>query len=337
MKKLVKNLPEREVRSNLYHFLLQISLLEEKDYPKDKLLDDLRELYQQILYPEDQPVEEQISKYKQVHICCGNLGGSLGQVFKEIGINKDEHIISFHDNFAIGPVADLHEEKGAYFRYKWLKNNISYTEEFNYMENFQRTINQIHSIPKDIPITIWVSDNAHEQTGLLFTITLLKGKTNSIFIRDVEKLYRLLFQEKAKKYTIRSSGEILLEDLKEIYQYGKENQIPLTLKERADLGTMWESLSNNQNNLRLWVNEEIINVSEEYYDAFIISIATKLLGKKKEFIKAARIIGEVLGRLEQYVGDEFLEYRLKKLIEKGVFEYEGDLDAMIFYSVKLKK
>lgn len=48
-----------------------------------------------------------------------------------------------------------------------------------------------------------------------------------------------------------------------------------------------------------------------------------------------RIIGEVYGRIEQYVGDDFLEYRLRKLIEKGAFEYEGSLEAMRSYSIKL--
>jgi len=32
-----------------------------------------------------------------------------------------------------------------------------------------------------------------------------------------------------------------------------------------------------------------------------------------------------------------LEYRLKELIKQEVFEYEGSLDQMRFYSVKLKK
>ena len=47
-------------------------------------------------------------------------------------------------------------------------------------------------------------------------------------------------------------------------------------------------------------------------------------------MKSARLIGEVLGYLDQYVGDEFLENRLRKLIEKGVFEMEGSLKAMRF-------
>ncbi len=54
-------------------------------------------------------------------------------------------------------------------------------------------------------------------------------------------------------------------------------------------------------------------------------------------MKSARLIGDVLGQLEQYVGDSFLEYRLKKLIEAGIFESVGSLEAMRFYSVRLKQ
>ncbi|WP_304508046.1 DUF3658 domain-containing protein [Anaerotignum sp.] len=34
--------------------------------------------------------------------------------------------------------------------------------------------------------------------------------------------------------------------------------------------------------------------------------------------------------LEQQIGDEFLQYRLKKLINKGVFEVEGRIEAMLY-------
>lgn len=54
-------------------------------------------------------------------------------------------------------------------------------------------------------------------------------------------------------------------------------------------------------------------------------------------MKSARLIGEVIGHLDQYMGDAFFEYRLRKLIEKGVFEMEGNLKAMRYYSVRLKR
>lgn len=58
--------------------------------------------------------------------------------------------------------------------------------------------------------------------------------------------------------------------------------------------------------------------------------------KSKDFMKSARVIGEVIGNLNQYIGDQFVEYRVRHLIMNGVFEIVGIPKAMRFYSVKLR-
>lgn len=78
------------------------------------------------------------------------------------------------------------------------------------------------------------------------------------------------------------------------------------------------------------------SVQEDYFDQFIIECA-KRVSADKGFIKAPIVIGEALGLVEQLVGDTFLEYRLKQLIKKEVFEFVGSLEEMRFYSVKLRK
>lgn len=54
-------------------------------------------------------------------------------------------------------------------------------------------------------------------------------------------------------------------------------------------------------------------------------------------MKAARLIGEVIGHMQQYTGDQWIEYRLRDLIAKEIFAYRGDLNAMRLYEVKLKE
>ena len=44
----------------------------------------------------------------------------------------------------------------------------------------------------------------------------------------------------------------------------------------------------------------------------------------------------VIGQLDQYIGDTFIEYRLRKLIGKAVFEAEGDWNRTAFYKIKLR-
>lgn len=58
--------------------------------------------------------------------------------------------------------------------------------------------------------------------------------------------------------------------------------------------------------------------------------------QNKDFIKSARIIGEVMGHLDQYIGDHFFEYRVRRLIVNGVFDLEGVPKAMRYYSIKIR-
>ncbi|WP_422698388.1 DUF3658 domain-containing protein [Desulfofarcimen acetoxidans] len=44
----------------------------------------------------------------------------------------------------------------------------------------------------------------------------------------------------------------------------------------------------------------------------------------------------MLAHLRQYIGDLFLEYRIRHLIYNGVFQIKGIPKAMRYYSVKLQ-
>ena len=57
---------------------------------------------------------------------------------------------------------------------------------------------------------------------------------------------------------------------------------------------------------------------------------------KRTAIKTARIIGEVIGHLNQYIGDQFIHYRIIRLIMDGVLDMEGVPTAMRYYSIKIR-
>ncbi|WP_084798012.1 DUF1835 domain-containing protein [Neobacillus mesonae] len=331
IKSIVKDLPEREVRSYLQLILFRIGMLEESESSLVEFSKDLKEFYNHILYPQD-PNENIFDKgdYKKVHI---NFGYPyLRHTLKEINLHEEEFIVTFEDNFAVAPIGNLETEKGQRERFEWIKNNLEETEKFS--EKLQRTIDRLVSIPENIPIYIWVSGNANEQTGLLFTMYLLRERKNNIFIVNTGQLYSELFKRKSKKYIPFFSGEILTEELQSIYKYTQENQKNLSDTERKQVEIQWLKLSGNSATLRIWENGEIKIVSEDYYDDFIIEKAKKLIGKKKGYIKCARLVGEVYGHIFQYIGDSFIEYRVRKLIENGIFTYEGSLEAMRSYGIK---
>lgn len=81
------------------------------------------------------------------------------------------------------------------------------------------------------------------------------------------------------------------------------------------------------------------SVPEDYYDRLIITTAQKLHKKQadKDFIKTGRIIGDVLGQMDGRLSDAYLEYRIRTLIYRGVFEIKGIPKSMRYYSVMLRE
>jgi hypothetical protein len=339
LKKIIKDLREEEAKSLLLHILYRVNLLKETKYSENEFIDDLRRIYTMIFDVNEQSEMNKEGTFRNVHILFGaSPAGSLKVALKDMGVTKGENIISFWDVFSIGPVWRLHEEAGKELRFEWIRKNINneYDEFHEYKQRFQKTMNEILTIPEGVPVTIWTAENSHEQTGLRFVLHLLKDRNHDIFVINTTKVYRKLFNHRIVKYTVLHSGEIPPEKLQLIYEHSK-NKPPLSQHERDDLEKEWCTLAENREELRLWRNGKIHSVSVDYYDPYIIIMAKKLHHEmvEQEFMKSARLIGQVLGHLDQYVGDEFLEYRLRKLIEKGIFEVKGNLKAMRFYSVRL--
>lgn len=275
-----------------------------------------------------------------VHILFGDASaGSLKEALKDLGRYKIEKVIAFWDKFSIGPIWQLHEEKGVNARLDWMKNVMNdKSEDYHYMKRFQESVNQINSIQVGAPIIIWIADNSHEQTGLRYVLHLLKNKDNDIIVINTTKKHSELFNETDIEYTVLHTGEIPPEKLQSMYEYSK-NQAPLTIQEREILENEWLLLSSNQETLRIWGHGGIQSVPEDFFDQFIIQTARNLHEEAElnGFMKSAILIGYALGHLEQHVGDIFLEYRVRRLIDAGEFEAEGSLKAMRFYSVRLRQ
>ncbi|MEH7459286.1 DUF1835 domain-containing protein [Bacillus sp. JJ1127] len=330
LSQVIDSMPEEEVRSLLHLILLQLELIEKnKDEETIKML---AEIPKQLI--ESQKPKLNILDSKHVHIAFGDSpAGCLKHILKEEGFNQD-YVISFSDAFSVGPIHQLGLKSGQVARQQWLSNNLNsydfYFEE-EYLPSLIHSLEEIQSISNDTPITIWKADNAHEHVGLCFVLAELKNKKNIRIINTSEAHRKLLQTE----YGIRGTGELSSKNLAIILKkYGEKSF--LAEETRTALEKEWEVLSTSTELLRIWKDSAVHAVQEDYFDDFIVECA-KRIGADKAFYKAARVIGEALGHIEQVVGDVFLEYRLQALIKKGTFEVKGSLKAMRYYSVMLNR
>ncbi|MEK4425258.1 DUF1835 domain-containing protein [Solibacillus sp. FSL K6-1523] len=342
MKNMINQLDEKELKSALFLFYCRAQAVEEGNgYSEQQFYLDINKSYNDLLeYGKNKARDDQDAQYEATHIVFGySPMGSLRVALKELGLYQKEKIITFSDLFSIGPIWQLHNAQGMDYRYEWLRMHINIDEEVlsNYQDNFEQTILNIDQIPTHHPIIIWAGENSHEQTGLRFVLNLLKEKTNDIIIINVNEAYKAYFDRPEIDFTPRSTGEISHEQIKQIYEKEKNRNV-LTQAERKTLEQQWKQLCEKKEVLRIWQDHKIMNVPETFYDEYIIQTVKKSHSERKnnDFIKSARIIGEVIGHLDQYVGDGFIEYRVRRLIVDGIFDMEGVPRAMRYYSIKMR-
>ncbi len=270
-----------------------------------------------------------------VHIVFGHLAAdTLKDILKNAG-RKKERVITLEEMFSVGPILHLHNQIGLDARIDWMKNIMGKNNEE--CQEYFEAINQIKHISEDQPILIWISENSSEQTGLRYVLYLMKDKANKIKIINTSKKYEELFSQHKIQYIVRYTGEIAPAKFQIVYQEAEKDK-QLNPLERNHFEAEWTNLAESWGTLRIWLNGRIQNVAEEYYDQYMIEIVKKFHNQKntEEYIKVPRIIGEMIGSLEQHLGAEFLEYRLKKLIKKGVFEVAGSIEDMRAYKIKLR-
>lgn len=342
IKRPLKNATEEEMHTVLLSMFMSMEAHEKTDqYTESQLVKDLKRTYQSFLeYKKNQLDIKSDKGYRAVHIVFGDsTSGSLQQALKELNYQEEERIIRFSDMLEVGPIWQLHKEEGLNYRYEWLKNHINLDDEYidEYKYNFNRAVSMMKAIPKSTPIMIWTGENAHEQIALRYVLFLLKDKINDIFILNATKKYKDHFNVPNNECFPLHTGEILPEKLVMIYEESRK-QAPVSQHQLEEFVEEWQALSTMKECLRIWEKREIINVEETYYDNYMINKAKQLHKERgyNDFIHSARLIGEVMGHLNQSIGDPFFEYRLRQLILKGIFEIKGVPKAMRYYSVRLK-
>lgn len=338
MKEMINHLDDTELKSLLLQVFLRMQLVEErKGYSEQQFFLDVKNTYTDLLAYKNNQASNLQTQFHTTHLVFGDSpAGSLRVALKESDLIQHENIINISDIFSIGPIWNLHTSEGINNRYNWLRTHISMDDEvlFTYEDNFNKNILALEQIPSHHKIIIWTGENAHEQTALRLMLYILKEKTNDIVMININEAYKMHFDRAEIEFTPRHMGEISANQLKQMYENNKNSHV-LTQTERKTFEQQWLQLCVEKEDLRIWGNNEIISVSENYYDAYIVD-TVRNFEENNPFIKTARIIGEVMGHLNQYIGDRFIEYRIIRLIMNGVFDMEGVPTAMRYYSIKIK-
>lgn len=335
LKQAISKLNEREAKA-----LLNLIFIRAEQYEEDEMIRILQSMKESLI--QVWRSEEKIEHRQTVHIVFGDSpAGSLKAAFRNTPYAKTEEIIVLPHILSVGPIESLHTKKGIENRFQWLKEH--YRDDFDDLEEYkQGMLNAIEKIKGIAPyqqILIWTSENAAEQIGLRIVLYLLQNKGNEVFELNTFKAfhehytYPMLEEEQYP----RTSGELTPEKLLQFYEQFELR--PMNCAKRQALLDEGRNLLLSESLLRTWENDVLWHSDVERDDNFIIHCAKKLHKEqgKHDYMKATRLIGEVIGHMQQYTGDQWIEYRLRDLIAKEIFVYRGDLNAMRKYEVKLKE
>ncbi|OAB45172.1 DUF1835 domain-containing protein [Paenibacillus antarcticus] len=343
LRKMMNDLTEIEAKSILYYFFLNIERLDNGEYSKEQFVHDTTKEYKGLIEGYTTKTNADFGdQLSHVHVMFGDSSaGGLKFALKQMGLRLLHHVIVLRDNYAVGPMQQLNTPEGRKYRREWFRERMHLDDDYdNFMyeeEFFNKVVTELKRIPEHIPITIWTGNNALEQIGLRYTLYLFRNKSNPIYVINTEVDNHTLFDTPELTTYYRHTGEINPEKLGQIMQHN-ESVAAITRTQREAFEQEWSNVSGNSSDLRIWEQEEITHVNEDYYDQYIIETVSKLHNNfgNYEFIKSARVIGEVIGNLEQFLTDSFFEHRLRQLIYSGILEIKGVPKAMRYYSVRLK-
>ncbi|WP_404431347.1 DUF1835 domain-containing protein [Sutcliffiella horikoshii] len=322
LKETIEQLSEKDAKTLLRLTLLRLDQLTKIDVPKEEMIEEIQHIVQII---DHQPPPR--TDYDMIHIAGSeSTAGSL-----KVGLERNHKVIGFWEMFDIGPLGDSSE------REEWLQDHINIFEdslEEEFRNNFRKAIDELNHIPPNIPVALWTADNAHEQIFHRYILHHLRNIENQVVLINATKGYGKL--PHTNQFKPFHSGEIMPEGLKVILKTESENI--LSLNARNQLSDEWLQLKETKNLLRIWKNGKIQGVREDYIDQELLHCAQKVQKDfaENEFVKAARIIGEMHGQLEGKFNTAFLEYRLRTLAYEGYFNLKGIPKSMRHYSVRLR-
>ncbi|MFD2701252.1 DUF1835 domain-containing protein [Paenibacillus shunpengii] len=285
---------------------------------------------------------------QHVHLMFGmSEQGVMKAALHKAEIRHSHKLLSFNDWFAYGPLSGIDLTDGESSRISWMSQRLSnYDKLYTYNPEHQigTVIRAIKAIPEGSRITIWHGDHAHDQIGLRFAVYLLQDREVQIVLNNAAEEYQTLFLSEVSDKEAQNKMPVLLPV--NLAQLKKEHFIPmlgrleqkasLSDEQRIQLTNEWQDLSLKDLPLRLWENNQFKCSDENALDDIIDEVVTELgLQFDDHYVPASKVVAEVLVKLHRYyLRKDFLEFRLRSLIETKKLQFKGAPGQLHRYSVK---
>ncbi len=265
-----------------------------------------------------------------IHIVFSEADAAILQSAIEIDETLQGEIIQIKDNFAVGPLNDIYSEAGLLERNQWWKTlleggDFKHTSEeliHNDNKTIEETLEKLNTNNEET-LWIWAAQNSQDVCGYYWLLQYVKELQGRIFILYLNNLP--FINEKGNIFYPNSLSEIPAKEFLKAKKLARE----ITLSEFEVDPDEWTKLCFDNKGIRvLEGGKKLIQHDYEFYDSELKKYIMP------DWQKASKIIHNFLSKGKHTISEAYLLWRLKAMIEMGLYDVQGKVANMKDFEIK---
>lgn len=275
-------------------------------------------------------MREEKSDKNESSLSASSSKGKIHVVFQQAdvstlkaAIDLDEslqgEVLEIKDDYAVGPIESVYEEEGWQLRKEWWKSLLDvspYSVELTDMIDDRMTVHKLKKVLDENgkeEVWIWMGQNQHDVCGYYWLISQLKEYQGRIFVLYLNNLP--FINEKGSIFYPTSLNQIQPKEFLKARKLCRK----VTLSEFEVDPDEWKKLCSENGMVRILEGgKKIVSKGEDNYDSDVLK------GLTTEWQKGNKAMQSILSKMKIKTGDVFLLWRMRKLVEAGQVEINGD-------------
>ena len=243
----------------------------------------------------------------------------------------DGEIIEIKDEYAVGPIREIFTEEGIANRLQWWKDTLAdghyhgiaddgHVDDNKTVEELKARLTE----NQEEVAWIWAAQNKHDVSGYYWLVSQLKDFQGRIFILYLNNLP--FINEKGNIFYPTSLFQIQPRE----FVKAKKLARPITLSEFEIDPDEWAKLGREDKGVRLLEGgKKLVQKGYGFYDNDLLSFITN------DWTKVSRLFQQYYSKVKETTGDAYLLWRLKRMIDDGKVEMQGNMQNMKEFEVRV--
>lgn len=236
-------------------------------------------------------------------------------------------IITFNDDYAVGPLLNIHTPEGLQLRKDWWKMVFSVGSYYGSFEDVkdESTILELLDSTDNEEIWIWAAQNKHDVSGYYWLISQLPTLQGRVYILYLNNLP--FINEKGQIFYPANLFEI---QPKEFLKAKKLARIVTPSEFEVD-SDEWMKICNENKGVRILDGgKKLIHYDYDHYDAELLRYITA------DWQKVSKVLQQFYSKSKNTTGDAYILWRIQILFANEQIDIQGKPGNMKEYEVKLK-